>query len=71
MSVAVAGVDGSGPSTGVDGVVDRFGQIGPVALFAARGYRYGGKYHDCEARLAEITPRLPTLRARPGSRRGS
>jgi acetoacetyl-CoA synthetase len=43
-------------------VIDRFGQIEPVLLFAADGYLYGGKRFDCLERLAEIRAGLPTVR---------
>ena len=49
------------PDFGTAGVVDRFGQIGPKVLFAADGYRYGGKWIDNLGKLAEIVARLPTL----------
>ncbi len=49
------------PDFGVDGVVDRFGQIRPKVLFAAPHYEYNGKSHDCLARLDEITSSLPSL----------
>jgi len=51
------------PDFGAHGVLDRFGQIEPSVLFAADGYRYGGKRFDCLERLAEIRAGLPTLRA--------
>ncbi|TML07428.1 MAG: acetoacetate--CoA ligase [Actinobacteria bacterium] len=51
------------PDFGIEGVVDRFGQIEPVILFAASDYPYGGKRFDCRERLREIIPRLPTVRA--------
>jgi acetoacetyl-CoA synthetase len=50
------------PDFGVQGVLDRFGQIEPVVLLAVDGYYYAGKTHDCTARLAEIAAALPTLR---------
>ena len=50
------------PDFGVEGVVDRFGQIEPVLLFAASSYPYGGKRFDCRDRLGEIVPRLSTVR---------
>ena len=50
------------PDFGVEGVIDRFGQIEPVLLFAASSYPYGGKRFDCRERLIEIAPRLPTVR---------
>ncbi len=49
------------PDFGVQGVVDRFGQIEPKVLFSADGYYYNGKAHDCLARLEEITARLPSV----------
>ncbi|MGE0880773.1 MAG: acetoacetate--CoA ligase [Acidimicrobiia bacterium] len=53
----------SSPDFGTAGVVDRFGQIEPVVLFATDGYHYGGKRFDCLERLAEIRAALPTVRA--------
>jgi acetoacetyl-CoA synthetase len=50
------------PDFGVQGVIDRFGQIEPKVLFAVDGYFYNGKTHDCLAKLREIAPRLPSLR---------
>ncbi|MDC0359283.1 acetoacetate--CoA ligase [Acidimicrobiales bacterium] len=50
------------PDFGVDGVIDRFGQIEPVMLFAVPSYAYNGKRHDCLARLGEITDALPAIR---------
>ena len=50
------------PDFGAAGVLDRFGQIEPVLLFAVDGYRYAGKHHDCLQRLSEVSPKLPTLR---------
>ena len=49
------------PDFGVDGVVDRFGQIEPTVLVAAKSYVYGGKTFDCLERLREIQSRLPSL----------
>lgn len=51
------------PDFGVQGVLDRFGQIEPKLLFACHGYYYGGKTVDCRGKLAEIAGRLPTLDA--------
>ena len=49
------------PDFGVDGVVDRFGQIGPRVLIGVDGYRYGGRWHPTLGRLAEVAARLPSL----------
>ncbi len=50
------------PDFGVQGVVDRFGQIEPKVLFAVEGYWYNGKFIDCLPKLREIVTRLPRLR---------
>ena len=50
------------PDFGVDGVLDRFGQIEPKVLFCADGYRYNGQTHDSLERVREIAERLPTVR---------
>ncbi len=49
------------PDFGVQGVIDRFGQIEPKVLFAVDGYYYNGKSHDCLAKLAEVVERLPSV----------
>ncbi len=49
------------PDFGVDGVVDRFGQIAPKILIAADGYSYGGKRIDLTGRLGEVVARLPSV----------
>ena len=49
------------PDFGVQGVIDRFGQIEPKVLFAVDSYFYNGKTHDCLAKLREIAGRLPTV----------
>lgn len=53
----------SSPDFGVNGVLDRFGQIEPKVLFAQDGYWYNGKHFDCLDRLGEIVAGLPTLKA--------
>ena len=50
------------PDFGVQGVLDRFGQIEPVVLFAADGYWYNGKAQDSLAKTRDIVERLPSLR---------
>ena len=49
------------PDFGVQGVVDRFGQIEPKVLFSADGYFYNGRTHDSLARLAEIRAEIPSI----------
>ena len=49
------------PDFGVQGVVDRFGQIEPRVIFACDGYWYNGKVIDCLGKLRDIADRLPSL----------
>src|SRR6185436_13839067 len=49
------------PDFGVQGVVDRFGQIAPKVLFAVDGYYYNGKTYDCQEKLHGVVAALPTL----------
>ena len=49
------------PDFGVQGVLDRFGQIEPKVLISADGYYYGGTRHDSLARVAEVLRSLPTV----------
>ncbi len=49
------------PDFGVEGVVERFGQIQPKILFAADGYLYAGKEIDSVHRLRMIMDRLPEI----------
>jgi acetoacetyl-CoA synthetase len=51
------------PDFGVNGVVDRFGQIGPKVLFATDGYFYNGKRIDSGAVVAGVIDALPGLAA--------
>ncbi len=52
----------SSPDFGVQGVLDRFGQIEPKVLFCADGYYYNGKALDSRPRVAEFTAQLPSLK---------
>ncbi len=49
------------PDFGVQGVLDRFGQIEPRILFSADGYFYNGKTIDVLPRLKEIAQALPSV----------
>ncbi|HWA39911.1 MAG TPA: acetoacetate--CoA ligase [Burkholderiales bacterium] len=51
------------PDFGVQGVLDRFGQIEPKVLFCADGYLYGGKQHDTQDKTKEILAKLPSVKA--------
>lgn len=49
------------PDFGLNGAMDRFGQIQPKVLFAADGYYYNGKTIDCIERTKEISNKLSCL----------
>jgi acetoacetyl-CoA synthetase len=49
------------PDFGVNGVVDRFGQIEPKVLFAVNAYYYNGKTCDIRETLAGIVNAVPGI----------
>ena len=49
------------PDFGVQGVVDRFGQIEPKVFLCADGYLFGGKQVDSLGEVRAIIDRLPTV----------
>ncbi|MEF8708437.1 MAG: acetoacetate--CoA ligase [Candidatus Accumulibacter propinquus] len=49
------------PDFGVQGVLDRFGQIEPKILLCVDGYWYNGKRVDCMAKNAEVAAQMPSV----------
>jgi acetoacetyl-CoA synthetase len=49
------------PDFGVNGVMDRFGQIQPKLLFACESYFYNGKAHQLSNTLGEICEQINAL----------
>src|SRR5262249_30307272 len=49
------------PDFGMQGALDRFGQIEPKLLFSVDGYWYGGKQFDIREKLTAIANGLPTI----------
>jgi len=49
------------PDFGIDGVVDRLGQIQPKVLFCAAAYSYNGKTHDCLEKVRGIVKAIPSI----------
>ncbi|BDQ02021.1 acetoacetate--CoA ligase [Ignavibacterium sp.] len=49
------------PDFGIEGVVDRFGQIEPKILFATKSYFYGGKHIDNLEKIFEVKKRIPSI----------
>lgn len=51
------------PDFGVQGVLDRFGQVAPKVLFTVDGYFYNGKTLDISDKVNEIAANLPSVEA--------
>lgn len=49
------------PDFGINGVLDRFGQIQPRVLFAADAYYYNGKICDCLERVKAVCQDVPSI----------
>ena len=49
------------PEFGLQGVLDRFGQIEPKVLFSADGYRHNGRHFDSLERLKGIVAQVPAI----------
>jgi acetoacetyl-CoA synthetase len=49
------------PDFGINGVVDRFGQIRPKVLFTAASYQYGGKSLDCLEKIASVVEQIDSI----------
>jgi len=50
------------PDFGINGVLDRFGQIEPKVLFTADGYYFRGKKFDSLERIVGILKELPSIK---------
>jgi acetoacetyl-CoA synthetase len=49
------------PDFGINGVIDRFGQIEPKVLFCTDAYPYGGKRFDCLDKVRGVLTRIPSI----------
>jgi acetoacetyl-CoA synthetase len=49
------------PDFGVQGVLDRFGQIEPKILLCVDGYWYNGKRVDCMPKNTEVAAQMPSV----------
>lgn len=49
------------PDFGINGVMDRFGQIQPKVLFACDGYFYNGKTLDSLPRVSQISAQIDSI----------
>ena len=61
-TAAIGGIWSScSPDFGVQGVLDRFGQIEPKVLFSVDGYWYNGKAVPILDKVGEVAAGLPTV----------
>ena len=51
------------PDFGIDGVLDRFGQISPTVMVAVDGYYYNGVRHHTADKAAEVAASLASTKA--------
>ena len=49
------------PDFGINGVLDRFGQINPKVLFTANAYCYNGKVFDCLEKAAQVAAAIDSI----------
>lgn len=49
------------PDFGVQGVVDRFGQIEPKLMITVDSYHYNGKSHDIREKVRDVIDRIPSI----------
>lgn len=49
------------PDFGVQGLLDRFGQVEPKVLIAVDGYLYNGKAINCMEKIRLVADRMPSL----------
>jgi len=50
------------PDFGLQGVLDRFGQIEPSVLFAVKNYQYNGQKIDCTEKINDIVESIPHIK---------
>jgi len=49
------------PDFGIQGVMDRFGQVKPKVLFAIEAYQYNGKVIKCKEKVEEVVSLIPEI----------
>ncbi len=49
------------PDFGVQGLLDRFGQVEPKILLCCDGYFYNGKRVDCREKIRDVVAQLPSV----------
>ncbi|MDP3562800.1 MAG: acetoacetate--CoA ligase [Legionellaceae bacterium] len=50
------------PDFGSAAIIDRLGQIKPSVLFICDGHSYGGKLHDAQTKINDISKMIPSLK---------
>ena len=49
------------PDFGLNGIVDRFGQVEPKVLFTAGSYTYNAKVHNCLDCVSQLVEAIPSI----------
>ena len=49
------------PDFGIEGIIDRIGQVKPKILFAVGGYQYGGKHFDLTENILSLSKKINSL----------
>ena len=49
------------PDFGIEGIIDRIGQVKPKILFAVDGYQYGGKHFDLTENILSLSKKINSL----------
>lgn len=49
------------PDFGIEGVLDRFGQIEPKVMFVIEAYNYSGKHIECKDKIDQIVRSIPSI----------
>ncbi|MDE0432537.1 MAG: acetoacetate--CoA ligase [Bryobacterales bacterium] len=49
------------PDFGLQGVLDRFGQIQPKVIFTAAGYQYNGRTFDSLEKVSKVVEHIPSI----------
>ena len=49
------------PDFGIEGIIDRIGQVKPKILFTVGGYQYGGKHFDLTENILSLSKKINSL----------
>ncbi|MCY4446775.1 MAG: acetoacetate--CoA ligase [Rhodobacteraceae bacterium] len=50
------------PDFGINGILDRFGQVRPKIIFGVEGYYYNGKWNGCSQKCIEVQSKITSAK---------